>query len=90
MSHSRLNLSVVFFEEAVKANPRNEPAYFSWVHLRSRLCDWREHERLFEEVRRMVDRGATGGLGPIFGLAYPLSDEQMCTVCWRCADAAAG
>ncbi|EKX40776.1 hypothetical protein GUITHDRAFT_75246 [Guillardia theta CCMP2712] len=80
MTHSRLNQSVVFFEEAVKANPRNEPAYFSWVHLRCRLCDWREHERLFEEVRKMIDRGATGGLGPIFGLAYPLSDEQMCTV----------
>lgn len=37
-------------------------------------------QELFAETRELIDSGKTGGIGPIFALAYPLTDGQMCAV----------
>lgn len=80
MTHSRLDLATEYFENAVKLNRKNEPAFFSYVHILARICDWRQHDELFAETRELIDSGKTGGIGPIFALAYPLTDGQMCAV----------
>lgn len=53
---------------------------FSLLHLRGRVCDWREWDAIFEQARSLIQQGITGGMGPIFALAYPLSAEELCTV----------
>ena len=49
MTHSRLELSVTNFQKSVELNPNNEPAFFSLIHLKGRICDWREYAQTFEK-----------------------------------------
>jgi hypothetical protein len=63
MTHSRLEKSVANFRKAVELNPRNEPAFFSLIHLLGRICDWREYDALMLKARRFIDAGSAGGLG---------------------------
>jgi hypothetical protein len=44
---------VTSFRKAVELNPRNEPAFFSLIHLLGRICDWREYEVL-EEILKIL------------------------------------
>jgi hypothetical protein len=53
---------------------------FSLLHLRGRVCDWREWDTTFDKARRLIHRGITGGMGPIFALAYPLTADELCAV----------
>lgn len=53
-----------------------DAAFFSLVHLLGRICDWRDYARNTEAMRARIAAGHTGGLGPIFALAYPLTDEE--------------
>ncbi len=47
MTHSRLDIATEHFENAVKLNRNNEPAFFSLVHILGRTCDWRQHDVRF-------------------------------------------
>jgi len=71
---------VTSFRKSVELNPGNEPAFFSLIHLLGRICDWREYGAMMSRAQTFIDRGSSGGLGPIFALAYPLTPQQMCTV----------
>ena len=80
MSHTRLDEAVAHYAKARAAKPDFFVPFFSQVHLLGRICDWREWEQHFELARELIDQGVSGGIGPIFALAYPLSHDQLCTV----------
>lgn len=50
------------------------------VHLLGRICDWRGWDDHFRKARSLIDSGMSAGIGPIFALAYPLNDDQLCAV----------
>ena len=80
MSHTRLDEAVGYYAAAIKTKPEFFAPFFSQIHLLGRICDWREWESHFENARALIDQGASGGMGPIFALAYPLSSTQLCSV----------
>ena len=80
MSHTRLDEAVAHYAMARAVKPDFFVPFFSQVHLLGRICDWREWEQHFELARELIDQGVSGGIGPIFALAYPLSRDQLCTV----------
>ncbi|EKX46881.1 hypothetical protein GUITHDRAFT_107237 [Guillardia theta CCMP2712] len=80
MSHTRLDEAVRFYRTSYEMNNDFETPFFSLIHLLGRICDWRGWERDFSKARALIDQGTAGGLGPIFALAYPLSDRQLCNV----------
>jgi protein O-GlcNAc transferase len=80
MSHTRLDEAVGYYAEARKIKPEFLAPFFSEIHLLGRICDWRQWESHFEKARALIDQGASGGMGPIFALAYPLTGTQLCSV----------
>ena len=78
MSHSRLDEAIGCFERSLAVNPDARGSFFSLLHLRGRVCDWREWDAMFVKARSLIDQGITGGMGPIFALAYPITAEQLC------------
>ena len=80
MSHTRLDDAVAFYKASVDVKPDFQAPFFSMIHLLGRICDWREWDHLFNKARHLIDLGLSGGMGPIFALAYPLSDAQLCSV----------
>jgi tetratricopeptide (TPR) repeat protein len=80
MSHTRLDEAVAHYATSLTLKPDFFVPFFSQVHLLGRICDWREWESHFDKVRALIDQGASGGMGPIFALAYPISSIQLCSV----------
>ena len=80
MSHTRLDQAVEYYAAALVAKPDFYAAFFSQIHLLGRICNWADWESHFSKARELIDKGASGGMGPIFALAYPLSSSQLCSV----------
>ena len=80
MSHTRLDDAVRYYSASVEVKPDFQAPFFSMIHLLGRICDWRDWDHHFESARALIDVGLSGGMGPIFALAYPLTDEQLCSV----------
>ncbi len=53
---------------------------FTYIHTYTHAYTHTVSQDIMGRARSLIDAGQTGGLGPIFALAYDLSDEQMCTV----------
>lgn len=87
MSHTRLNDALHFYKQAFTLMPSYQTPFFSFVHLLGRVCDWREWDQHFATVRSLIDEGGGVGIGPIFALAYPLEEEQLCHVAEKRAEA---